>query len=144
MDIKKIVPESRKLRVLIASVIGIVLHSLFPFLDPLHYFSILGIIGAWMGFQGIADAGMQGKVNGEIRAAIKAGLDVHKIVKAVREKDMETLAEQAAIATKATVGIMDAVDEAEAAEKAAKTAAEASKPEAPADSSHSEEDDLGK
>jgi hypothetical protein len=97
--LKKLVPESRKLSALLLAMLGYALHTQFPFLTEDQVLTLLGMVGAWMGFQAISDAGAQGKAIAEIRKAKKAGLDPAKVIAAVSDKhispdDMKLIAEQ--------------------------------------------------
>ena len=63
----KLVPESRKLRVLLVTLLGFVANILGNWLTPDQIELIATIVMVWLGGQSLADAGLQGKVLGEAR-----------------------------------------------------------------------------
>ena len=105
MDWKKLLPESRKLRVMLATLIGYLLHCKFPFLSEDQIYVLLGIVGSWMGIQGISDHGAQGAAIAERRKQKgQPQLDPAGIIAAVKDgkvdkQELAFLMEQAGVLT---------------------------------------------
>jgi len=83
--LSKLMPESRKLIVMILSVVAYVVNALTgKHLDDEAMWTILGIVGTWMLAQGLSDHGSQGlaiaaaraKGKSPIAAAVAAGISV--------------------------------------------------------------------
>jgi hypothetical protein len=75
--------ESRKLIVLIVSVAAYLANALTgKHLDDATMLTVLGLVGAWMLSQGLADMGQQGAALAAARATAKQGGDVAAAVQA--------------------------------------------------------------
>lgn len=92
----KLMPESRKLIVMILSVVAYVVNALTgKHLDDETMWTILSIVGVWLISQGVADHGTQGAALAAARAAgkgapaaVAAGLSADSAVEAAGPKPL--------------------------------------------------------